>query len=145
VCQLLSENQPGDFDYEETTGLPRPELCSTMAKQQAGQVRADNADLGRAMGDLNTTLARLVDKDEVLCPKSAVHDQETDLFRNADVALSDRIHDVLTELSDGQSFQTYGYIEFGQTVRALRSYLGLSTDPEDGRWQHAFYRKRTSR
>jgi hypothetical protein len=47
---------------------------------------------------------------------------------------------VLTELSDGQSFQTYGYIELGQTIRALQRYLGLSTEPEDGRWQHAFYR-----
>jgi len=112
---------------------------STMAKQLAGQVRPGQAELGKTLGELHSLLARLVAKNKVLCPRSSVHDQETDLFRQANDVLSERIHDVITELSDGKKFLSYGDIELQQAIRALGRYLDLQVEPEDGRWQHAFY------
>ena len=58
-------------------------FVSTMAKQLAGQVRSGHSASGQLMGQLHSLLDRLVAANKVLCPRSAVHDQETDLYRRA--------------------------------------------------------------
>jgi hypothetical protein len=109
-----------------------------MAKSAVGVLRAGNAAYGQRMDALYQLLSRLVEENKVLCPRSAVHDQETDLFRDANPEVARRIHRIARELSDGRGFHTYAAIEFEQTRRALRRYLAKDAEPEDGRWQHAF-------
>ena len=49
---------------------------SSMANQATGVTRPEHAAAGRTMGRLLDTLRTLVDQDKILCPSSAVHDQE---------------------------------------------------------------------
>ena len=109
---------------------------SSMTKQLAGLTRPEHSALGQAMGELLDRLRLLVDEDRVLCPYSVVHDQELGL----DDRLKGSAQSLLRELSDSVSFRTYRTIEYDQTVRALRRYLALPAEPEDGRWEHALYR-----
>ena len=109
---------------------------SGMTKEAAGLTRPEHASLGQAMGGLLHVLRVLVSQNKVLCPESTVHQQEIGF----DDRLEDATYRLLKELSDGVPFLTYRDIEFGQSVRALHRYLGVECDPEDGRWQHAFYR-----
>jgi hypothetical protein len=104
-----------------------------MAKQAASEVRPNHVQLGDAMGLLHAELRRLVEEDKVVCPRSTVHDQETDF----DSRLADATHAVIRELSGDTGFLIYRTIEDGQTSRALRRYLGLPADAE-GKWQQAF-------
>jgi hypothetical protein len=110
-------------------------LVSTMAKQREGQVRPQNAEAGAIAGTLFRLLWRLVDADRVVCPRSTVHDQETDL----DSRISDAVYRVIYELSGDAEFITYTEIAYGQVERALRRYVGVPTDNE-GDWRHAFTR-----
>ncbi len=85
------------------------------------------------MRKLYDVLAPLVDDDTVVCPRSVVHDQETDL----DDRISDAVHRIIRELAGGVSFRTYEEVLGGQLDRACLRYLGLPGEDE-GAWEHAF-------
>ena len=108
---------------------------SSMVKESLGRTHVNQGDYGQAVSQLLETFKELVDRDLVLCPESTVHDQESGF----DQHLAKPAHKLLKELSGGVSFQTYVHIEMGQVLRALHRYLGLEIEPEDGRWQHAYY------
>ena len=107
---------------------------STMVKEDLSLTPSHNDALGKAMKELLRLLMKLVDQDKVICPRSPTHEDET----GQDNRLEVRIYHILNELSDRVSFHVTPSIGHRQTTRALRRYLGIPTDPEDGRWEHAF-------
>ena len=64
-----------------------------------------------------------------------VHHQESGLDQN----LTEPVLRLLKELSNGIGLLNRSDIEMSQTTRALRRYLDLEAEPEDYRWQHAFF------